>query len=171
MAAERPRAALQRGPHGQHHHLLGERRRLRGRGLRRRPGPGGAEVTRGAPTRPGQTREAGLTLVEVVIAVAILAIGVLAVFALQGNALRGTRGAVLSQQMAKLAQSELQLQREFSRYVSAPVRGESCRSGLPSDAFACTVDVLPCEMSGADIACRDASVTDAVARQVDVVIT
>ena len=116
-------------------------------------------------------RSSGLTLLEVVIAVAVLAVAVLAVFALQGTALRGTRGAVLSQEMANLAQSELQLQREFSRYVSAPVHGESCRSGLPSDAFACTVDVLPFEMSGADIAFRDASVTDAVARQVDVVIT
>ncbi len=128
-------------------------------------------MTRGAPTRPGQTREAGLTLVEVVIAVAILAIGVLAVFALQGNALRGTRGAVLSQEMANLAQSELQLQREFSRYVSAPVRGESCRSGIPADAFECVVDVLPCELSGGSIVCRNSSVASAVARQIDVIIT
>ena len=102
---------------------------------------------------------------------AVLAIGVLAVFALQANSLRGTRSAVVSQEMANLAQSELQLQREFSRYVTSPVHGESCRSGIPSDAYECSVDVLPCEMSGANIVCRDSSVAEAVARQVDVVIT
>ncbi len=113
----------------------------------------------------------GLTLVEVVVAVAILAIGVLAVFALQGNALRGTRSATIAQEMSNLAQSELQLQREFARHVSSPVWGETCRSGIAIDVFGCTVDVLPCELSGNSIVCRTSSVSDAVARQVDVTIS
>lgn len=114
----------------------------------------------------------GLTLVEVVVAIAILAIGVLAVFALQGSALRGTRTATIAQELSNLVQSELQLQREFSRHVNAPVWGESCRSGIVrDDVYTCTVDVLPCEMAGSDLRCRAASVSDAVARQIDVTIT
>ena len=116
-------------------------------------------------------RTQGLTLIEVVIAVSILAVGVLAVFGLQSSALRGTRTATLAQELANIAQSELQLQREFTRHVTAPVSGETCRSGIALDVFTCTVDVLPCDYGGGAITCRNTSIVTAVARQIDVTVT
>jgi hypothetical protein len=109
-------------------------------------------------------------LVEVMIAVSVLAIGVLAVFLLQASALRGSRSATITQEMSNIAQSELQLQREFSRHVMAPVSGESCRSVGTLVGFTCHVDVYPCDLASGTITCRNSSVTTAVARQVTVVV-
>lgn len=114
----------------------------------------------------------GLTLVEVMIAMVILAVGVLAVFMLQATSLRGTRTAVVSQTLTNMAQSELQLQREFSRHVSATVTGETCRSIADDEEnFTCEVRVYPCSLSGGALQCRTGSVTDADARQITVIIT
>lgn len=114
----------------------------------------------------------GLTLVEIAIALFILAVGILAAFGLQTNALRGTRTAEITQTMTNIAESELQLQREFERHVTHPVSGETCRSQLQaSTGFTCSVDVYPCSLSGGALSCVNATVADAVARQITVRLT
>ncbi len=117
------------------------------------------------------TRQAGLTLVEVMIALFILAVGVLAAFGLQANSLRGTRTAVVGQDLANIAESELQLQREFERHVTTVVIGETCRSASYDDGFSCQVDVFPCSLSAGSIRCVNGSVSTAVARQITVRVT
>lgn len=114
------------------------------------------------------TSRHGLTLVEVMIALFILAVGVLAAFGMQANSLRGTRAAELSQTLANMGESELQLQRQFERHVTSPVTGESCRSIIGSAGFSCEVDVYPCSLVSGALTCSKTSVTDAVARQVTV---
>lgn len=114
----------------------------------------------------------GLTLVEVIVAMAILAVGILAVFMLQATSLRGTRTAAASQTLTNMAQSELQLQREFSRHVRSPVRGETCRSLADGDdRYDCEVRVFPCELVGGSLVCRNGDVATADARQVTVIVT
>lgn len=110
----------------------------------------------------------GLTLVEVMIALFILAVAVLAAFGLQANSLRGTRAAELSQALANMAESELQLQQQFRRHVTSPVTGESCRSNFSEVGFSCQVDVYPCSLVGNALQCVKSTVSDAVARQVRV---
>jgi|SRR5690606_15157554 len=110
----------------------------------------------------------GLTLVELLIALIVLAVGVLGAFAMQANGLRGTRTAAVMQTLSNMAESELQLQREFERHVTSPVTGESCRSEFSVDGFTCEVHVYPCAFASGQLTCTDTSVGVAVARQITV---
>lgn len=119
------------------------------------------------------SRWAGFTIVEVVIALMILTVGVLGAFAMQASALRGTTGATISQEVSNIAESELQLQREFYRVVELSNTGETCRSNFDSGLYTCTVDVHPCVRVLGDVECRQSSTSlmSVVARQVVVSVT
>lgn len=98
-------------------------------------------------------RSDGLTLIEVVIAIAVLAIGVLAAFAMQVSALQGTRAATINQEMSNIAQSELELQRAFARTISGPGAGLTCRTAFEQPAYTCSVTVRACSFTAGALAC------------------
>jgi prepilin-type N-terminal cleavage/methylation domain-containing protein len=91
----------------------------------------------------------GLTLLEVVIAVAVLAVGVLAALGLQGTALNATGRARASQEVSKLAQAELAIRREMTL---APVTNQACRTIVPT-GYGCTVTVSACSLASSTFSC------------------
>lgn len=109
----------------------------------------------------------GLTLIEVLVALAVVAIGLIAVAGMQTTGLRGTRSATETQVMSNIAHSELQLQRVFDRHVSGAVTEETCRSGGYGEQYECRVNIYPCELSSAALDCRNTTqVKNVVAHQV-----
>ncbi len=115
----------------------------------------------------------GFTLIETVVAVFILGVGVLAVFGLQASSLTSTRNATILQELNDLARSEVELQREFSRFTDAPVNGETCAVTTEPTGFACTVNVFPCQYAvGTDtLTCSNTTIIDAPAHQIVVTVT
>ncbi len=113
----------------------------------------------------------GLTMIEVVIAMAILSFGVLGAFALQTAALQGTRSAISAQDLANAARSELHIQSQFRRTTGSVVTGESCRTGVIASGLSCTVNVFPCSGSASSITCVSTNVTAVAAHQIVVVVT
>ena len=102
------------------------------------------------------SRNDGLTLLEVLIALIILAIGILAAASMQTTALSTTSRATISQQLTKLASAEIEMQRQ----LATPTNKPTCLSGSTT-GYACTTTVLPCSVSGTSITCS--SRTTAVA--------
>lgn len=116
-------------------------------------------------------RRFGLTVLEVLVAVFILAVGVLGVFGLQASALSGSRVAVVVQELANIARSELEIQSEFRRLIGSPVVGESCRTLGVAPGYACTVIVYPCTATASSVSCVNSNVTQVAAHQVVVRVT
>lgn len=112
----------------------------------------------------------GLTLVEVVIAVAILAVGVLAAFAMQASALQATRTATITQDLSNIAASEIELQRAFVRTVASPAT-LPCRTAFEQPMYACSVTVLPCTYISGTLTCVNQNVVGPSARQITVTVT
>jgi prepilin-type N-terminal cleavage/methylation domain-containing protein len=90
----------------------------------------------------------GLTLIEVVIAVAVIAVGVLAALGLQSSALSATGTARASQEVSKLAEAELAIRREMTL---APVT-QPCRATVPA-GYTCTVTVSACSLGSGTFSC------------------
>jgi len=82
---------------------------------------------------------AGLTLVEVMIAVLVLGVGVIGAAGLQATALNATRTAEATQRLAATARSELDVVRGMAFTTSEPTTTHCVTS-----ATGCTVHVLPC---------------------------
>ena len=99
----------------------------------------------------------GLTLIEVLIAIAVLAIGVLALAQFQAASLRNTALADGINQTTRLVRGELEWQRQTA--VSPDVTDcEAALNGLPDGFTECVVEILPCafvftEAGGGFLAC------------------
>lgn len=110
--------------------------------------------------RPRVVDQSGLTLLEVILAVAILAIGILASLAMQSTALQSTRGMTVAQTYAKVAFTELDFQRSIFTTTNTPTAG-SCEDRLsPADAaanFECNVVVIDCLVSAGAVTCPSTS--------------
>ena len=101
-------------------------------------------MTRGVEVR--SCRSAGLTLVEVLVAIVVLAVGVLALAQLQAASLRNTALADAINQTTRLVRGELEWQRQTA--VSPDVTDcEVALGGLPAGFSDCSVEILPCALA------------------------
>lgn len=91
----------------------------------------------------------GLTLVEVIIAIAVLAIGILAALALQSNALRASSTARAIQEVTKIADAELVVRRQGGT-------GTGCLTAAPA-GYTCTLVVQPCQVVSGAFSCGSGS--------------
>lgn len=82
----------------------------------------------------------GLTLVEVLIAIAILAVGILGVAQLQTASLRNTAVAQALNETTRAVRGELEWQRTTA---VAPVDGDTCGT-VAGDFESCNVNVVAC---------------------------
>ena len=108
----------------------------------------------------------GLTLLEVVIAVAVLAVGVLAAAMLQASSLRATRAAQDLQGINLVARSQIDSWRG-SRLTQTTVETFDCSTG----SLTCEVVVRPCATAGGGLTCTLATVVDPSAHAVIVTVT
>ena len=90
-----------------------------------------------------QRRHAGLTLVEVLIAIAVLAIGILAAVGLQTTSLQASSRARIVQEMTKVAESELAIRRS----IVSTTADVACITPVGT-GFGCAVVVTPCALGG-----------------------
>lgn len=114
----------------------------------------------------------GITLVEIMIAVAIIAIIVLVIAGMQGTALRANTQAQRLQTATSLAEGELELQRQQVLTVrsAAPCAIEG--TGLAGFAgYSCKVSVYPCSYESQTLSCQVNGVSNPVAYQVIVEVT
>ncbi|MDZ7800519.1 MAG: prepilin-type N-terminal cleavage/methylation domain-containing protein [Trueperaceae bacterium] len=120
----------------------------------------------GSRLTASKSRRAGLTLLEVIIAVAILAIGILAAAGLQTTALRTTRNVSLIQALTERANEELAFQRSVFDRDLEPTAG-ACSSPVSDsdpyrDEIVCTVEVFDCVVTaGSSAACDDSGAGNA----------
>jgi prepilin-type N-terminal cleavage/methylation domain-containing protein len=100
---------------------------------------------------------AGMTLIEVVIAIAVLVIGVLSAAQLQAVALRNTGLAQAINEVTRAARSELELQRHTATIMSDLAAGEAavpvdaavfdCTTRRTAGISTCEVTVEPCTIA------------------------
>lgn len=110
--------------------------------------------------------QAGLTIVEVVIALLILTVGVLAVAGLQSSGLRATRTAQVLQQLNAGARSEIDVWRGAPLpYLTPQTRSCSAAEGD------CSVEIQSCVVSGSGLSCDLTSVAEAHAHAITVSLT
>ena len=88
----------------------------------------------------------GLSLIEVLIAVAVLGIGVLAAAALQQSSLSASSSASITREATRFAESELELQK--AGVASTCLTTES----LP-EAYDCQVDITTCSLQPLGVSC------------------
>lgn len=99
------------------------------------------------------SKTAGLTLIEVVVAVFVLSVGVLAAAALQGSALQSSRHASITQQLTHLAEGELERQqRTLQSSLAVPATSASCASE-DHPGYSCNVDITPCHFANGTLQC------------------
>lgn len=125
---------------------------------------------------------AGMTLLEVIVALVVLTLGVLAAAMMQTTALRASNDATAIQGVTKLAEGELELRRSVSLSTS-PGNSPECQSvGKDNDGkpkvpvgYTCTVVVRPCQLSSTappTLSCpTSGTVTNPVADQAIVTVT
>jgi len=107
-------------------------------------------------------RTAGLTLIEVMIAVLVLGVGVIGAAGLQATALNATRTAEATQRLAATARSELDVVRGMAFTTT-----EATTTNCVTSATGCTLAVLPCFVaSGGTLDCTLAMVSEPAAHAV-----
>lgn len=111
-------------------------------------------------------KQSGLSLIEVIIAVAIVAVAALAAAMIQANTIRSTGKAVAIQKVTKLAEQELELRRQITPSAGTNL---SCSSTVAS-GYVCQVNVLGCQLNAGTLTCST-SVTTPVAYQINVAVS
>ncbi len=112
-------------------------------------------------------RSNGLTLLELLIALAVLSVGIVAGAAMQTTALRTTNRATVLQQGVKIATAELEMQRQ----LATPANKTTCLSGA-SAGYTCEAVVVPRSVSGTALTCASTVPTGSrVAYRVTVTIS
>lgn len=109
--------------------------------------------------------QAGLTVLEVVIALSILAVGVLAAAGLQASALRASRTAQSLQHINAAAQSQVNAWRGLKLTHTSPSTSTCTVDGLD-----CQVTVRPCAATSGGLVCDLSSVPQPVAHSVTVTV-
>ena len=98
----------------------------------------------------------GLSLIEVVIAIAVLSSGILATVAFQTSTLNTNRQAQTINQLTRLAVTEMELRRQTLVEEAGTF---TCVTTVPAgfDQDDCSVEILPCTivvaLNGTDFAC------------------
>lgn len=109
------------------------------------------------------SHQGGLTLIEVLIAVALIAIGILAALAMQTTALQTTSRMTVTQTLTQVAFTELDFQRSIFTATQEPSAG-SCNArmpdGLEAAGYDCEVIVEDCEITSAGAVCGGAVTSD-----------
>ena len=90
--------------------------------------------------RRGTGTTAGLTLVEVLVAISVLSIGILALAQLQTVALQNTARAEAINRTTRLGRGEL----EWQRQTALEPGSDLCSALVPEDFTGCSVDIVPC---------------------------
>lgn len=109
---------------------------------------------------------AGLTLLEVIVALVVLAIGVLLAATMQTSALRASSDATAVQNVTKLAEAEIELRRQVD--LTAPAgKAATCITSV-TQGYTCQVQVRACQLSGTSLSCMG---TGSDADQVKVTIS
>lgn len=108
----------------------------------------------------------GMTVVEVVIALAILTVGVLAAAGLQASALRASAVAEEMQQINTEARSQLEARRGMTLVATSPTV-----IACAQEKLRCEIEVRPCAVVGSDLACDFGAVTDPAAYAVIVTVS
>lgn len=110
----------------------------------------------------------GMTLLEVLIAIAVLAVGVLAAAAMQTTALRASSDARAIQDVTEFAEREIELRRQFDLNSTAG-KSPTCTSVAPvPTGYTCAVEVRACQLSSSTLSCTG---TGTDADQVVVIVT
>jgi len=91
-------------------------------------------------------RDQGLTLIEVLIAIAILAVGIMAMAQFQAASLRNTAAAESINRTTRLVRGEL----EWQRQTALEPATLECSSLVPADFESCEVLVEPCSLAFAE---------------------
>ena len=91
-------------------------------------------------TRRCSAARSGLTLVEVLIAMAILAIGIMALAQFQAASLRNTALADSISQTTRFVRGEL----EWQRQTAVSPADVTCATLLPDGFASCAVTIVPC---------------------------
>lgn len=117
---------------------------------------------------------AGLTLLEVLIAIVVLAVGVLMAASMQTTALRASSDATAIQGVTKLAENEIALRRQIN-LATSPGNSTTCRSMSPvPTGYTCQAVIRPCQLTGtassAALSCST-SVLNPVADQATVTVS
>lgn len=110
----------------------------------------------------------GLTLVEVLIAVAVLGVGILALAQLQVFSLQNSGRAGVLRTVTQIAEAELEWQRQlrFADVESFEVLGEDCSTFRPA-GFGCELDIVGCSPVGDGVTCA-AGLSNPIAYQITV---
>lgn len=103
------------------------------------------------------TRNTGLTVLEVIVAIAVMAIGVLAAAQLQATSLRNSAHAQALNEVTRMVRAELELQRHTATIISDLEEGEvaepvptvtfDCMTAKPAGITSCVVEVEPCTIA------------------------
>lgn len=93
---------------------------------------------------------AGMTLLEVLIAIVVLAVGVLAAAAMQTNALSATNDARAIQGVTKLAEEKIEFHRQLDYNDPLTERNPECEA---PGGYTCTIEVRACQLSGSTLSC------------------
>lgn len=112
-------------------------------------------------------RTVGLSLIEVIIAVAVVAVAAFAAFMVQANSIRSSARAQTIQRVTKLAESEMEINRQV---VSAAGSNQICQNTMPR-GYSCNLTIKYCNLSSNALSCSLSGVSTPVARLVDVQIT
>ena len=108
-------------------------------------------------------KQHGLSLVEVMVAMVIIAVGVIAAAGLQTTALKNTTKAQTVNEVTKIAENELSLQRQMDG------SGDQCETQISSE-YTCSVTVIPCNVQSGAISCSS-SIATPKAYQISVNVT
>lgn len=114
---------------------------------------------------------AGLTLLELLVAIVVLAIGVLAAASMQTSALSASNRSRIAQEVTNTARTEAERQRQFVRFGTAPAPPSPvCLSSVPS-GYTCTVTVAPCRIVSGALTCMTTATGPVVADQVTISVS
>ena len=91
----------------------------------------------------------GLSLVEVLVAIAVLAIGVIGAVQLQASSLTASSRGESIQDATTIARAELEHRLQI---ILTPNPSEDCLAEIP-DSFQCTAAVLPCTFASGAVSC------------------
>ncbi len=112
----------------------------------------------------------GISLIEVVVAVAIFVIGMLGSVLLQANALRATNKAKIIEEIVDIASAQLELERQKDlSSVNAASTGVTC-NGTVSSEYSCSFSVMPCRYASGQLSCVSETMTDKVAHFIEVTV-
>ncbi len=94
---------------------------------------------------------AGLTLLEVIVALVVLVVGVLLAATMQTSALRASSEAAATQGVTKFAEAEIELRRQLDLSTAAS-KAATCITSVTS-GYTCQVQVRACQLSGSSLSC------------------